>query len=71
VEIPHFSGIDLCRVVRNDPRWSNLPIIFLTAHTDANIIQQVFAAGADDYVSKLIKDTELVPRVISHIKRSR
>jgi len=71
VEIPHFSGIDLCRVVRNDPRWSNLPVIFLTAHTDANIIQQVFAAGADDYVSKLIKDTELVPRVISHIKRSR
>ena len=30
VDMPHLSGIELCRVVRNDPRWFGIPILFLT-----------------------------------------
>ena len=71
VEMPDISGIELCRVVRNDPRWSDLPVLFLTAHTDADTVRQVFLAGADDYVSKPIIEPELIARVISRIERSR
>jgi len=53
--MPHLSGIELCQIVRNDSRWSGLPV-FLTAHTDATIVNQVFAVGADDFVSKPIVD---------------
>lgn len=52
-------------------RWENLPIIVVTAHTDADSIQQVFAAGANDFMSKSLIQSELVPRVISRIDRSR
>lgn len=52
VEMPMFSGIDLCQVVRQDPQWGDLPILMVTAHTDAESIQQVFAAGADDFIGK-------------------
>jgi DNA-binding response OmpR family regulator len=45
VDMPGLNGVDLCRVVRNDPRWCDLPIVFLTAHTDSATVQQVFAAG--------------------------
>jgi CheY-like chemotaxis protein len=38
VEMPEFNGIELCQVVRNDPDWSDLPILFLSAHTDADTI---------------------------------
>jgi DNA-binding response OmpR family regulator len=41
VEMPEFNGIELCQVVRNDPNWSDLPILFLSAHTDADTIYQV------------------------------
>jgi DNA-binding response OmpR family regulator len=71
LEMPTFSGIDLCRVVRQDLRWGNLPILVVTAHTDMASIQQVFAAGADDFIGKPVVGPELVTRVISRIERSR
>ncbi|NES42813.1 response regulator transcription factor, partial [Moorena sp. SIO2C4] len=70
VEMPQFSGIDLCQVVRNDPRWGELPVLFLSAVQDAETLQQVFMAGADDYVQKPIRDPELLARVLNRIERS-
>lgn len=71
VAMPHISGIELCQVIRNEPRWSGLPILFLTAYTDADTMQQVFAAGADDYVRKPIVGPELVTRIFNRLERSR
>lgn len=70
VEMPNFSGIDLCQVVRNEPRWSELPVLFLSANTDAEIINRVFSAGADDYVSKPIVGSELIARVLNRLERT-
>ncbi|RUR84202.1 response regulator [Chlorogloeopsis fritschii PCC 9212] len=69
VELPEFSGIEICQVVRNDPQWSELPILFLTVHSDADIVNQVFAVGADDFVSKPIIGPELVTRIINRLER--
>jgi diguanylate cyclase (GGDEF)-like protein len=71
VEMPQLSGIELCQVVRNDLRWAELPILFLTAHTDAETRQRVFEVGADDYVSKPIVVPELVTRILNRLERSR
>ena len=71
LQMPAFSGIELCQVVRQDSRWGNLPILVVTAHTDMESIQQVFAAGADDFIGKPVVGPELVTRVISRIDRSR
>ena len=70
VEMPHLSGVELCRVLRNDPRWSGIPVLFLTAHTDSQTIVRVFAAGADDYVSKPIVGPELVTRISMRLART-
>ncbi|MGJ3252914.1 MAG: response regulator [Elainellaceae cyanobacterium] len=71
IEMPTFSGIDLCRVVRQDSRWGDLPILIITAHTEAESIRRVFAAGADDFIAKPILGPELVTRVISRVERVR
>ena len=71
VEMPSVSGIELCQVVRNDLRWSGLPVLFLTAHTDAQTKHRVFAVGADDYVSKPVVGAELVTRILNRLERSR
>ncbi len=71
VEMPYIRGIELCQVVRNDPNWSGLPILFLTAHTDTQTLHQVFTAGADDCVSKPIVGPELVTRILNRLERSR
>ncbi|MEC4812842.1 MAG: response regulator [Scytonema sp. PMC 1069.18] len=71
VEMPHMNGIELCQIVRNDPRYCGLPVLFLTAHTDADTMRRVFAVGADDYVSKPIVGPELVTRILNRLERSR
>jgi DNA-binding response OmpR family regulator len=70
VEMPVLSGIELCQVVRNDPHWSELPVLFLSARTDAQTLQEVFTAGADDYVSKPIVGPELVARILNRLERT-
>ncbi|MEM8808695.1 MAG: response regulator [Cyanobacteria bacterium P01_G01_bin.38] len=71
VEMPDFSGIELCQAVRSDPHWQDLPIVFLTAHTDAETVQQIFAAGADDYVTKPLLGPELMTRITNRLERNR
>lgn len=71
VEMFGISGIELCQMVRNHPQWSNLPILFLTAHTDAHTLDQVFSAGADDFVSKPVVAPELVTRILNRLERLR
>lgn len=70
VEMPELSGIDLCQVVRNDPRWSELPVLFLSAHNDAETVHRVFTVGADDYVNKPVVGPELVARVLNRLERT-
>jgi DNA-binding response OmpR family regulator len=70
IAMPNFSGLDLAQVVRNDMRWSELPILFLSAHRDTETVRQVFTVGGDDYVSKPIVDAELIARVLNQLERS-
>lgn len=70
VEMPNISGIDLCAVVRNDSRWSELPVLCLSERTDAQTIYRVFSAGADDYIQKPFVGPELVARVLNRSDRS-
>ena len=69
VMMPHVGGIELCQVLRSDPDWNRLPVLFLTARADADIRKQVFAVGADDYVSKPVVAEELANRILNRLSR--
>ena len=69
ISMPRFSGIELCQVVRCDPRWSQLPVLFLSAHTDADTLHRALAVGADDYILKPIVEADLIGRVLKRLGR--
>lgn len=71
VEMPQLSGLELAQVLRSAPQWHQVPIIFMSVHTDADTIQQVFSVGADDYVRKPIVAPELLARVLGWSARLR
>ncbi|PSB06884.1 hypothetical protein C7B62_21555 [Pleurocapsa sp. CCALA 161] len=69
VNMPHFSGIELCQSLRNDLRWRELPILFFTVHHDLNTVHQILTAGANDCISKVVSPSELVPKIFNHLNR--
>ncbi|MGK7912683.1 MAG: response regulator [Synechococcus sp.] len=68
--MPDIDGLDLCQVVRNDPQWGSLPVLFLADSNGATDINSLFAAGGSDYVRKPITEPELVARVLAQLERS-
>jgi diguanylate cyclase (GGDEF)-like protein len=69
VDMPGATGIELCRVLRNDVRWATVPVLVLTARRDAATIEEIFAAGADDYIAKPVVGSELLVRVRNRVER--
>ncbi len=71
VEMPEINGIKICQLVRNNPTFCNLPIIFFTVHQETPILQQVFSAGADECLSKNLAGQELLTHIFNRLERVR
>lgn len=71
VQMPGISGYDVCRLIRSDPNWKSMPILFLTANGGYEARTLAFEAGADDFIAKPVVETELLTRVTAHLKRAR
>jgi DNA-binding response OmpR family regulator len=67
VEMAGISAIELCQLLRQTARWQKLPILLLIPNTEATLVHQVFAAGANDFVSKPIVGPELITRIASRL----
>lgn len=71
LEMPQFNGLELCQVIRSDPRTAQIPILFLSAHTAPEVVRGVFEAGADDYICKPVSGPELIGRILNRLERQR
>ena len=69
VDLPYVGGVELCRALRAEPRYVDLPVIFLSAYNDAETVHRVFVAGGDDYVFKPIIGPELLTRTRNRLAR--
>ncbi len=68
--LPGLQGMELCRIIRNDPKNASLPIIMLTAKGEE--IDKVLGLemGADDYITKPFSPREVIARVKAIIRRT-
>jgi len=69
--LPHMTGIELCRTLRKDPGLTGLPVLFLTANASSQDMVEAFACGGDDYVVKPFRAPELGARIFSLLRRVR
>lgn len=65
------TGIDLCRALRADPRWRELPVVLMASADDAPLAKGAYHAGADDVVRKPLQREELIGRVENRLHRTR
>jgi DNA-binding response OmpR family regulator len=68
IMLPGANGFDLCRQIRQTPKLSSIPIIFLTAKTAEADRVKGLELGGDDYITKPFSPRELVARVRSVLR---
>lgn len=68
IMMPEMDGFELCRIIKQNPRYKDVPIIFLTAKVDKESLIEGFNQGAADYLTKPFFAQELVHRVSAHLK---
>jgi PleD family two-component response regulator len=71
VVMPGVSGYDVCRMLRADEKYAELPILFLTSKSSPEGRAAAFRAGANDFLSKPILTEELIARVRSRLELSK
>ncbi len=71
VMMPGMSGFDVCRHIRADTRWRDIPVILVTALDDRKSKIEGLEAGADDFISKPVDWAELRARVQTTVKLGR
>ena len=67
--LPEMSGLELCKIIRNNPELKNIPIIMLTAKSQEEDKVIGLSAGADDYVTKPFSIPELLARIKTNLRR--
>jgi two-component system phosphate regulon response regulator PhoB len=64
-----MSGLDVCRILKGNPRTARIPIVMVTARTEDADIVAGLELGADDYITKPFSPRVLVARVRSVLRR--
>lgn len=62
------SGWDICKRLREDNKYLNTPILFLTAARQPKDLLQCFQSGGNDYIAKPFTPEELLVRVQTHLR---
>lgn len=68
--LPGIQGIELCKILRNDPKTSKIPVIMLTAKSEEVDRILGLEIGADDYITKPFSPRELIARVKAIFRRT-
>jgi DNA-binding response OmpR family regulator len=67
VMLPDMDGFSILKRLRSDPRWTDLPVIFVTARADREDRLAGFLAGGMDYITKPFDAAEVRARVSAHV----
>jgi two-component system, cell cycle response regulator len=71
VDLPHFTGFEVCQKLKEDPITAQIPVIFLTGASEVYAKVQGFDLGAVDYVTKPFEPAELRARVRAALRTKR
>lgn len=69
--MPGMDGFEVCRRLRADSATRAIPIIFMTGLTEPEHVVAAFAAGGTDYVTKPVRQSEVLARIAAHVSTAR
>lgn len=67
IELPEMNGYEIIKQLKSDSKTSDIPVIFISAHSDLDHEQEGLRLGAEDYISKPFSPALLIKRVENHL----
>ncbi len=59
IAMSEMDGFEVCRKLKESDEYSHIPVVFITAHDDADKIENAFAVAAVDIVTKPVCNQEI------------
>ena len=69
IEMPRMDGYELCRRLRENPRFQALPVLALSSHADKVDRIKGFEAGFDEYLTKPVDEDIFIATIERHLAR--
>jgi DNA-binding NarL/FixJ family response regulator len=69
--MPGMDGFEVCRRLRADVSTRGIPVIFMTGLTEAEHVVAAFESGGTDYVTKPVRQSEVLARIAAHVNTAR
>jgi len=71
ITMPDISGYEICRLMKTDESLKDVPVIFISGHSQNIDVVKGFSVGGVDFVAKPFEITEAVARVKTHLELRR
>lgn len=71
INMPQCTGLELAKVIRHQKTYVGIPIVYLSAETDANRQIDAMSIGGDEFLTKPIAPVQLLTTITNRIRRSR
>jgi putative two-component system response regulator len=68
IDMPEMDGFEVCKKLKDDEHTKDIPIIFISAHSDTEAKITAFQLGGIDYIPKPFANEEVIARVRIHLK---
>ena len=71
IDLPDIGGFEICRRLKEDPRVSGIPVIFVTGRNCEESRRRGLALGAADYIDKPFDISHFIRRILFHVESVR
>lgn len=71
IMMPEMDGFEVCKHIKTETDFRDIPIIFLTAKTETDDIVKGFDLGAADFITKPFRAKEMLARINTHLSLMR
>jgi len=69
--MPGMDGFETCRRLKDDLATREIPVVFMTGLTQTDDVLRGFRSGGVDYVTKPVREPELLARIATHLRNRR
>ena len=67
INMPDMNGFEVTQQIKQNDKLKDIPILFVTSHSDEIYLDKAFKAGCVDFIAKPYRPTEFISRIKTHL----